>query len=99
MLYELRIYTAVPGRMPQLLARFKDHTVAIWQKHGIVPIGFWTPWLVATPPASSLTFSLGSLSQIVKSNGVHFKAIRNGCAFVTKARRMEPLLRISAIKF
>lgn len=25
-----------------LLARFKDHTVAIWQKHGIVPIGFWT---------------------------------------------------------
>ena len=42
MLYELRVYTAVPGRMPKLLTRFKDHTIAIWQKHGIVPIGFWT---------------------------------------------------------
>ncbi len=42
MLYELRVYTAVPGRLPNMLARFKDHTVSIWQKHGIVPIGFWT---------------------------------------------------------
>jgi hypothetical protein len=42
MIYELRVYTAAPGRMHNLLARFKDHTVPIWQKHGIVPIGFWT---------------------------------------------------------
>ncbi|HEY5225755.1 MAG TPA: NIPSNAP family protein [Methylovirgula sp.] len=42
MLHEFRIYTALPGRMPNLLARFKDHTVSIWQKHEIVPIGFWT---------------------------------------------------------
>ena len=42
MLYELRVYTALPGRMPDLLARFKDHTVSIWQKHGIIPVGFWT---------------------------------------------------------
>ena len=27
MIYELRVYTALPGRMPNLLARFKDHTV------------------------------------------------------------------------
>ena len=39
---ELRVYTALPGRMPDLLARFKDHTVSIWQKHGIIPVGFWT---------------------------------------------------------
>jgi hypothetical protein len=42
MIYELRVYTAAPGRMHNLLARFKDHTVPIWQKHGFVPIGFWT---------------------------------------------------------
>jgi NIPSNAP len=42
MIYEFRVYTAVAGRMADLLARFKDHTVPIWQKHGIVPIGFWT---------------------------------------------------------
>ncbi|WP_020176549.1 NIPSNAP family protein [Methyloferula stellata] len=42
MLYELRVYTVVPGRMPALLARFKDHTTSIWKKHGIVQVGFWT---------------------------------------------------------
>lgn len=42
MLYELRVYTAVPGRLPDLLARFRDRTIAIWNRLGIVPVGFWT---------------------------------------------------------
>ena len=42
MIYELRVYQPVPGQMPKLLARFRDHTVSIWEKHGIRPIGFWT---------------------------------------------------------
>jgi hypothetical protein len=42
MIYELRVYQAVAGQMPKLLARFKDHTIPIWEKHGIQPIGFWT---------------------------------------------------------
>jgi hypothetical protein len=42
MIYELRVYQPVPGQMPQLLARFKDYTLPIWEKHGIHPIGFWT---------------------------------------------------------
>ena len=28
--------------MPALLARFRDRTVPIWEKHGIRPVGFWT---------------------------------------------------------
>ncbi len=32
MIYELRIYTVVPGRMPNLLARFQDHTLGLWEK-------------------------------------------------------------------
>jgi NIPSNAP len=55
--YELRVYTAVPGRMPKLLARFKDRTTAIWQKHKIVPIGFWTT-LIGPDSASDLTYIL-----------------------------------------
>ncbi|HTE84839.1 MAG TPA: NIPSNAP family protein [Dehalococcoidia bacterium] len=35
MLYELRIYEPYPGKMPALHARFRDHTIAIFQKHGI----------------------------------------------------------------
>jgi hypothetical protein len=42
MIYELRIYQTVPGRMPNLLARFQNHTLRIWEKHGIRQAGFWT---------------------------------------------------------
>jgi len=42
MIYELRVYHAVPGRLPDMIARFKDHTVPIWETHGIRPVGFWT---------------------------------------------------------
>jgi hypothetical protein len=42
MIYELRIYRAVPGRMRALVSRFRDHTLAIWKKHGIQQLGFWT---------------------------------------------------------
>ncbi len=42
MIYELRIYRTLPGRMPALLARFQNHTLRIWAKHGIQQAGFWT---------------------------------------------------------
>jgi hypothetical protein len=42
MLYELRTYRAMPGRMPDLLARFRDHTCVIWERLGIAQVGFWT---------------------------------------------------------
>jgi len=45
MIYELRVYRAVVGQMPKLLARFRDHTVGIWAKHGIRPVGFWTTYV------------------------------------------------------
>lgn len=42
MLYELRIYTAMPTRLPELLARFRNHTVELFAKHGIRNVGYWT---------------------------------------------------------
>ena len=42
MIYEQRIYTCIPGRLPNLLKRFQDHTLKIWEKHGIRQAGFWT---------------------------------------------------------
>ncbi|MBC7880238.1 MAG: NIPSNAP family protein [Anaerolineae bacterium] len=42
MIYELRIYHAMPGRLPALLSRFQHHTLRIWEKHGIRQAGFWT---------------------------------------------------------
>jgi hypothetical protein len=41
--YELRTYYAAPGKMPNLLARFRDHTIKIFEKHGMTVVGFWVP--------------------------------------------------------
>jgi len=42
MIYELRIYHSVPGRLPALISRFQHDTLRIWEKHGICQAGFWT---------------------------------------------------------
>ncbi|MBL4720280.1 MAG: NIPSNAP family protein [Alphaproteobacteria bacterium] len=42
MLYELRVYKCVSGRLPALLDRFDTITLKIWERHGIRQAGFWT---------------------------------------------------------
>ncbi len=42
MIYELRVYHCVPGRLPALLKRFETITLGIWERHGIRQAGFWT---------------------------------------------------------
>jgi hypothetical protein len=42
MIYELRIYHCVSGRLPDLLKRFDTITLKLWDKHGIKQAGFWT---------------------------------------------------------
>lgn len=42
MIYEMRIYRCLPGRMPALLKRFETVTLALWERHGIRQAGFWT---------------------------------------------------------
>ena len=41
MLYEERIYTIMPGRLPDIHARFANHTMRLFEKHGITVVGFW----------------------------------------------------------
>ncbi|MES2709090.1 MAG: NIPSNAP family protein [Verrucomicrobiota bacterium] len=41
--YELRTYTASAGKLDALLSRFRDHTVALFKKHGMTNVGYWTP--------------------------------------------------------
>jgi hypothetical protein len=42
MIYELRIYETVPGRLPALNDRFANHTLGFFKGHGIHVVGFWT---------------------------------------------------------
>jgi hypothetical protein len=39
--FELRTYTTTPGNLDRLLARFRDHTVKLFTKHGITNIAYW----------------------------------------------------------
>ena len=42
-IFELRTYTANEGKLDALKARFRDHTMKIFEKHGMTNIGYWTP--------------------------------------------------------
>ena len=42
MIQEMRVYRCVPGRLPNLLKRFENHTLKIWEKHGTRQAGFFT---------------------------------------------------------
>lgn len=41
--YELRVYHAAPGKLPDLLARFREHTTKLFERHGIRNVAYWTP--------------------------------------------------------
>ena len=41
--FELRTYTAAPGKFEALKARFRNHTMKLFEKHGMTNIGYWIP--------------------------------------------------------
>ena len=41
--FEFRTYTATPGKIDALHARFRDHTLKLFEKHHMTIIGFWSP--------------------------------------------------------
>ena len=54
--FELRTYTAAPGKLDALHARFREHTIGLFEKHGMQVIGFWTP--TGEDGASTLVYLL-----------------------------------------
>ena len=41
--YELRTYTTFDGKLDALQKRFRDHTIEIFNRHGMTSIGYWVP--------------------------------------------------------
>ncbi len=41
--FEMRVYYAAPGKLDDLLARFRNHTTKLFEKHGMQNIGYWLP--------------------------------------------------------
>src|SRR5438093_11574761 len=42
-IYEMRTYTAPEGKLEALMTRFRDHTIRIFQRHGMESVGYWIP--------------------------------------------------------
>jgi NIPSNAP len=51
--FELRTYHTLPGKLPDLVTRFRDHTTTLFVRHGMTNIGHWLP---ADAPASQNTY-------------------------------------------
>lgn len=56
--YELRTYTAHPGKNDAVIARFRDHTVKLFEKQGMVNIGYWVPTEAADGAGEKLIYLL-----------------------------------------
>jgi len=56
LIYELRVYRCFAGRLPNLHERFQNHTVELFEKHGIKNVGYWTH--VVGPTQNELVYLL-----------------------------------------
>lgn len=54
-LFEMRVYYAAPGKLDALNARFRDHTMKLFEKHGITNVGYFVP---ADNPEGKLIYFL-----------------------------------------
>ena len=56
--FELRTYTTTPGNLDRLQARFRDHTLALFAKHGMTNLFYWTPMADQKNADSTLVYML-----------------------------------------
>ena len=70
--YELRLYHVNPGKMDALIARFGNHTDAIFRRHNMKSIGYWSP---EDAPSSQ------NLFVYILEHPNHEEALKNWAAF------------------
>lgn len=85
--FELRIYKCEPGRLPNLNARFRDHTVGLFAKHGMTNVGYWTPMDQAQGADDTLIYILAHKSK--EAAAASFKAFRDDSAWVSAWKASE----------
>jgi len=88
MIYELRVYHCVPGRLPDLLKRFDTITLKIWERHGIQQAGFWTVLVGESNQALYYLLKFDSLADREKKWN-RSRPIRNGIRRAPRPRRTD----------
>lgn len=92
MIYELRTYTAMPGRLPDLNRRFADITLGYFEKHGIGVVGFWTNELGGSSDQLLYMLSYDSLADREQKWSA-FAADRDRLAAFAETEKDGPLVR------
>jgi hypothetical protein len=87
--YELRIYHAAMGKLDELLARFRDHTMKIFERHGMKSVAYWTPvdepqkgntliYILQHPSQAAATANWKSFQDDAEWKSVKAKSEENG---------------------
>jgi hypothetical protein len=85
--FELRTYTATKGNLEGLNARFRDHTLKLFEKHGMTNVAYWVP-LEGQPGAdNTLIYILAHKS--VDAAKASFDAFRQDPAWVAARKASE----------
>jgi NIPSNAP len=61
--FELRTYHTPPGKLQALHARFRDHSIALLERHGMKVVGFWVPTDADKGSADTLIYILAHQSR------------------------------------
>ena len=74
-IFELRTYTTAPGNLPALHARFRDHTVNLFQKHRMTNLFYWQPMPDQKDADTTLIYLLAHASpEAAKASFAAFRA-------------------------
>lgn len=85
--FELRIYTASPGNLGNLNARFRNHTVKLFQKHGITSVAYWCPLEGQPGAGETLIYIVAHAS--VEAAQASFGAFRQDPAWLAARKASE----------
>lgn len=65
-IYELRIYYPAPGKAAALNARFREHTLKLFAKHGMTNVAYWTEQPTAEAPEGRVVYVLAYPSRAAR---------------------------------
>jgi hypothetical protein len=84
--YELRTYTCNEGKLPDLLKRFREHTMTIFERHHMHNVGYWIP---ADEPLHSTTLIYIIWHESQEAATANWKAFREDPEWVKVSTASE----------
>jgi len=64
--YELRIYYPAPGKLAALNTRFREHTLALFTRHGMRNVAYWNEIPTAEAPEGRVVYVLAYPSRAAR---------------------------------